>query len=351
MIVTVLVMAATLGSWKALPPYRPHHHVSGTIRDYGFGFGGLLEKWERAFHRVQPGIRFDDTLPTSDAALPALITGVTDLAPDGGEPSLTQSLGFFESYGYAPTGIVVASGAYDVPGHSNGPVVYVCKANPLTKLTMQQLDGIFGAQRTGALRGFKWLISRARGAGGNIRTWGQLGVRGSRADRPIQTYGYAPTGTARFFALRVLHDSDKWNPNYREFVPSGTKMIGSDDPRQLGGLHHMLADELAHDPYGIGWATAPDAAGIPGLRALALAANPGGPYVAPTQSTFENRTYPLVRNVYIYVNRAPHSTVDPKLAEFLAFILSRDGQAIVEQDGNYLPLPPAVVRKQLSKLE
>jgi phosphate transport system substrate-binding protein len=346
-----LVLAASLDSWRQLPAYHPQSRVSGTIRDYGFGFGGLLEKWETAFRRYQPGIRFADTLPTSDAAIPALITRVTDLAPDGGEPSLTQSLAFYESHGYDPTGIVVASGAYDDPGHSNGPIVYVSARNPLTHLTMQQLDGIFGAQRTGALDGFKWMTSARRSAASDIRTWGALGLRGAWAGKPIQTYGYAPSGTARFFQLRVLGNSDKWNPNYREFVPSGTKMIGPDDPQQAGGLHHMLADELARDPYGIGWATAPDAAGISGLKAIAIAPAAGDAYVTPSTATFENRTYPLVRNVYIYFARSPGSALDPKMREFLRFILSRDGQAIVRGDGHYLPLPPAAVREQLTKLE
>jgi phosphate transport system substrate-binding protein len=336
---------------STLPSYEAARSVSGTIRDFGFGLDGLLKLWERDFRKFQPGIRFDDRLPTSDAAIPALVTGVTDLAPDGGEPILTETLSFFETYGYHPTAITVASGAYDVEGHSNGPVVYVNEDNPLTQLTLQQLDGIFGAQRTGGLDGFKWSLAGARGPEGDIRTWGQLGLAGEWADKPIQTYGHAPSGTTRFFQLKVMHDSGKWNPNYREYVESGSKMIGDDDPDQRGGLQHMLRDELAHDRYGIAWTVMPQARGIAGLKAIALAADAAGPYVAPGRESFQSRAYPLVRSIYMYLNRAPGRAIDPKLKEFLRFILSRQGQERLMKHGGYLPLTAAMVEAQRRQLE
>jgi len=338
-------------SWASLTPYEPQAQVSGTIRNVGFGFGGVLKLWETAFEKVQPGVRFEDKLPTSDDAIPALVSGTADLGPDGGEPIITESLSFFETYGYPLTSVTVASGAYDVEGRSNGIVIYVNKDNPLGKLTMQQLDGIFGAPRNGALDGFKWELSAGRGPEKNIRTWGQLGLTGEWAGKPIQTYGHAPSGTSRFFQLRVLHNSDKWNPNYREYVETGSKMIGDDDPHQLGGLKHMLGDELAHDKYGIAWTVAPQARGIAGIKPLAIAERDGGSYVTPSRDTFENRSYPLVRSVYIYLNRTPGQPLDPKLKEFLRFILSRDGQAIVDANGNYLPLPSNLAREQLAKLQ
>jgi phosphate transport system substrate-binding protein len=336
---------------STLPAYQAARSVSGTIREFGFGLDGLLKLWEQDFQKFQPGIRFDDRLPTSDAAIPALVTGVTDLAPDGGEPIITETLSFFETYGHHPTAITVASGAYDVEGHSNGPVVYVNKDNPLSHLTMQQLDGIFGAQRTGGLDGFKWNLAGARGPEGDIRTWGQLGLTGEWADKPIQTYGHAPSGTTRFFQLKVMHNSGKWNPNYREYVESGSKMIGDDDPGQRGGLQHMLRDELAHDRYGIAWTVMPQARGIEGLKPVALALDSASPYITPSRQSFQSRAYPLVRNIYMYLNRAPGQAIDPKLKEFLRFILSRQGQERLMTHGGYLPLTAAMVEAQRRQLE
>jgi phosphate transport system substrate-binding protein len=305
-----------------------------TIRVFGSSFGGLVERWEERFTAAHRGVRFDNKLPTSDAAIPALVTGVADLAPDGGEATLTESLSFYEVYGYAPTAIAVASGAYDADGKSNGIVVFVNSENPLSRVTLEQLDGIFGADRTAGMRGFKWTPG---GTHRDIRSWDQLGWD----PQPIHTYGHAPSGTARFFQLAVLGNSDKWNPNFREFVESGSKMMADESV----GLRHMLRDELAHDRYGIAWTVLPQARGIEGIKPIAIDS------VFPTRETFQNRTYPLTRSIYIFLNRKPGTPVDPELKEFLSFILSRDGQEIVARDGGYLPLPPAMAREQLEKLE
>lgn len=338
-------------SLEGLPAYVAQQRVSGTVRNFGFGLGGVLALWEEGFRKVQPEIRFEDHLPTSDAAIPALVTGVTDLAPDGGEATLTESLSFFETYGYAPTDIVVATGAFDVEGKSNGPVVFVNAGNPITRLTLAQLDGIFGAERTAGMRGFKWTPSDGRGADRDIRTWGQLGLTGKWAHQPIQTYGHAPSGTTRFFQWRVMRNGDKWNPNYREYVETGSKMIADEDrAQQRLGLQHMLKEELAANPYGIAWTVMPQAKGVAGVKAVALAEHEGGPYVMPSESSFQDRSYPLVRNIYIYLNRAPGQALDPKLREFLRYILSREGQEVVARNGSYLPLTAELVREQLAKL-
>ena len=337
---------------SGLPSYRAEQQVSGTIRNYGFGLGGVLQLWEDAFRKVQPGISFDDKLPTSDAAIPALVTGVTDLAPDGGEAELTETLSFFETYGYMPSEIIVASGAFDVDGKSNGPVIFVNQENPIAQLTIEQLDGIFGAERTGGMRGFQWTPADGRGPDKNIRTWGQLGLTGEWADKPIQTYGHAPSGTTRFFQWKVFGNGDKWNPNYREYVETDSKMIADEDKAtQRLGLRSMLKNELAHDRYGIAWTVMPQAKGIDGIKVIAVAPRGGGPAVMPSAATFQNRTYPLVRNIYIFFNRKPGTPLDPKFKEFLRFVLSREGQEIVQSNGSYLPLTAATVREQLRKLD
>src|SRR3989475_4229729 len=335
-----------------LPAYQPQAEVSGTIRNFGSGLGGLIKLWEQGFAKVQPAVRFDDHLPTSDAAIPALVTGVADLAPDGGEATLTESLSFYEVHGHAPTDVVVATGSFDVEGHSNGLVVFVHKDNPIEKLTLSQLDGIFGAERTGGMRGFKWTPADARGAQGDIRTWGELGLTGEWADTPIQTYGHAPSGTARFFQAAVLGNGDKWNPNFREFVETGSKMIADEDrAEQRLGLVHMLRDELANDRSGIAWTVMPQAKGIAGTKAIALAPRQGGAYVFPSRETFQDRTYPLVRSIHIFLDRAPGRPLEPRLREFLRFVLSREGQEIVARDGGYLPLTAAMVVEPVKRLD
>ena len=330
--------------------YEPAAQVSGLIRNYGFGLGGALKLWESEFQKYQPSIRFSDTLPTSDAAFPGLVTYQADLGFDGGEPAITEELSFQETRGYQESYVVIASGAFDVEGKSNGPVVFVNAANPISSLSIDQLDGIFGAQRNGTLEGYVWSPVGARGPEKNIRRWSQLGLGGEWAKRAIQTYGHGPSGTTRFFQLRVIGNSDKWNPNYREYVETGSKQIADvDKVRQRLGARSMLGQELAHDRYGIAWSTMAQAHGIKGIKMLAVAPRGGGKPIMASEASFRDRSYPLVRNIYVYFDRKPGTELAPRLKEFLRFILSPEGQQIAAQVG-YLPLPSEMANDQLQKL-
>lgn len=334
---------------SSLPAYQPGQRVSGVIRNYGSGLNGLLKSWEEGFRKYNPEVEFNDNLPSSDGAIGGLENGA-DLAPSGREPVLTEYLSFNETFNCDPLEIEVATGAYDVKGRTWAIVIFVNKANPLSELTMKQLDGIFGSERTGGYHGYQWMPHAARTAKENIRIWGQLGLKGEWAKKPIHTYGYAPTGMRNFFELKVFQGGDKWNPNYREYVESDTKMVPAGRSGGSVASHHML-EELAKDKYGIAWSGIAHAKQVPGLKAIALASTGGGPYVAPTKATVYDRTYPLARSVYIYLHRVPGKPVDPKVKEFLHYILSREGQQDVARQGEYLPLTEAVVREQLQKLE
>jgi phosphate transport system substrate-binding protein len=349
--IALTVTAIRAENLSELPEYQPEQKVSGTIRSFGFSLGGMMPVWEEGFRKYQPDIRFEDKFPSGDAAIAGLVSGVADLGPQGRELVLTEHLAFYETFHYYPTDITVMTGAYDVDGATCGLVIYVNKDNPISKLTMKQLDGVFGSERVAGLRGFKWSLQAGRSAKDDIRTWGQLGLTGEWADKPIHTYGHGPGGTTNFFQIKVLSGSDKWNPNYRAYVETGSKMIGDDDKEQVGGTQHMLADELAKDKYGIAWTVIPQARKVPGLKPLALATRDGGPYIEPSRENFQNRTYPLTRSIYIYLNRVPGKPLDPKSKEFLRYILSREGQEAVQRQGKYLPLTPDVVRAELKKLD
>lgn len=82
-----------------------------------------------------------------------------------------------------------------------------------------------------------------------------------------------------------------------------------------------------------------------------LAATAAGPYVDLTIENLHNRTYPLSQNYYVYLDRAPGKPLDPKVREFMRYILSREGQAAIARHGKYLPLAEDAVRAELKKLD
>ncbi len=132
------------------PALHPAAQVSGVIRNNGSAFAGLLAAWEKGFRRFHPGITFQDSLLSGDAAIGALEAGASDLAPNGREPVLTEFLSFAEVFGNdGPFQVTVATGSYKALGRTWAQVIFVNKDNPLTHLTMKQLDDIFGAERTG----------------------------------------------------------------------------------------------------------------------------------------------------------------------------------------------------------
>jgi len=156
---------------------------------------------------------------------------------------------------------------------------------------------------------------------------------------------------AHFFEIEVLQGSNKWNGNYRQYVENGTKILTAG--HESGGVLSMLA-ELEHDKYGIAWAGIPQWNQVPqikGIKAIALRARSGGPFVAPSRETLTDRTYPLTRSVYIYLDKEPGRPLPAKVKDFLKYVLSAEGQELVRQNGVYEPLPAAVVREQLKKLE
>jgi phosphate transport system substrate-binding protein len=145
-----------------------------------------------------------------------------------------------------------------------------------------------------------------------------------------------------------MHWSDKWNPNYKQYVEA--KEAPPDENGKAVASEHML-EELSKDKYGIGWAAQMHVKDYPNVRALAIAAKEGGPYVPMTAATVANRSYPLVRDAYVYINRAPGRPMDPKVREFLRFVFSREGQQIIADSDMYYALTPEELRKQLKKLD
>jgi phosphate transport system substrate-binding protein len=334
---------------SGLPKYEPKQKLDGTIRLWGSNYitdGFLAGYWEAAFKKYDPDVKLDFRMKTTLAAVPSLIFGVSDIGIGRKITFSEQEL--FERYtDRSPIEIELATGSYDVPGWQPGYGVVVHKDNPLQQVTLGQLDGIFGSERSGGWEGTSWRPNWARGPEQNIRTWGQLGLTGEWKDKPIHVYGLnLRYHQATEISDMVLKGSDKWNENlkiYANYVSAA------------GKLERSMNEDLANDRYGIGIVAAPTTSlgrnSQPALKILPVAQTDRGPYVAYTLETLHDRTYPLYDRIYAYVDRVPGQPMDPKVLEFLRFVLSQEGQDAVMRDGKYLPLTPEVAQAQLKKLE
>jgi phosphate transport system substrate-binding protein len=316
------------------PVFVPGPPTPGTIRVWGDDFMVKLEGiWEEGFHQTHPEIKFDDTLKSSAQALGALYTNVADLGLLGREPWPTEILGFQKMYQYEPLGLQVATGSFHTEGKTWPFIIFVNKSNSISRLTLQQLDAIYGT----ALR---------RGAKERITTWGQLGVTGPQATHRIHVYGYDMIipGFTYAWQQNVFKGSDQWTGDLREYTNAHQP-----DGKLIHTAGDLMLNDLAKDPDGIAFT------GLqftnPGVKYLAIAENPADPYVTPSLLTTANRTYPMVRSIYIMLNKKPGEPVDPKLHEFLRYVLSRQGQQDVMKEGDFLPLTPELLQEQLKKLE
>ena len=334
-------------SLAGLPHYKPAEQVSGVIHEWGSNYfmdSPLGKAWEAEFRKYQPGITFEYNLKSSELGIPGLYTHVADIAPMGRQILWDELLAYQREFDRPPTEITICTGSYNVGGWTYALAVFVSKQNPISQLSLKQLDGIFGAPRTGGWKGMEWDPSVARGPEQNIRTWGELGLKGEWADKPIHVYGY----TLKYhfpdeFSKKVFHGASTWNEALKEYAnrnaPDGHLVVAGED---------MLAD-LSKDPYGIAYAGIPYE--TPETKVLALARNDGGPYVPLTLETVHDRSYPLIRDVYFYLNREPGKPLDPKIREFVHYVLSYEGQEALMKDGKYLPLMPDVLEEQLKKVE
>ena len=320
----------------SFPHYAPQQQVSGVIRISGHGSVGnpwmrqLLIAWEEDFRRFQPGISLEYRMFGTSSAIPALFNGVADVAILGEEIDPLAVRTFERVKHYPPTALDLFTGSVDVRNMDYAQMFFVHKDNPLARLSLTELDGIFGEEH--------------RRGGTNIRRWGQLGLTGEWADKPITPYGWRIDDSFGIFLQQYLMEgSHRWNCALHEYShmyrPDGT----------VYDHGQQILDALAKDPNGIAVSNIRYAG--PDVKPLAIGVTPAGPFYRATEQTLIDRTYPLARLIPGVIDRAPGMAVDPKVREFLRYLLSREGQEVVLRDGRYLPLSPVAAQKEVRKLD
>ncbi|MEO6874540.1 MAG: hypothetical protein ABI222_06925 [Opitutaceae bacterium] len=335
---------------SALPSYVKADRVTGVLRIYGTPLEELVGKWATAFRGYYGQVRLNSYLINTSQAFAGLVTGSADIGVMGHRQWRNGFQAFEHQFGYAPLEIKFASGSYDDPhGTTPGLMFIVNQRNPLAGLTLEQIDGIYGAQRTGGWVNGRWSTAVARGPERNVRTWGQLGVTGEWADQPIHLYGSDVTlsNWADLIEREAFHGGTKWNPALNEAPRAdiGTKAKGKNRDQ-------LILEAVEQDPYAIGFIFQRVINANHGkVRVLPLARTAAGPFITPTAQTFFAASYPLHNNAYLYLNREPGKPLGVREKEFVRFILSREGQQIIADNRLFIPLSPEQIKVELAKLE
>ena len=283
-----------------LPDYAKASGVSGNISSVGSDtLANLMTLWAEEFKRLYPNVNVQIQAAGSSTAPPALTEGTSNFGPMSRKMKDKELAAFESKFGYKPTPVGVAIDAL---------AVYVNKDNPLEGLTIPQVDALFSA-------------TRKCGYANDIKTWGQLGLTGDWANRPVQLYGRnSVSGTYGYFKKKALCKGD-FKDNVNEQPGSASVVQGV--TKSLNGLGYS----------GIGYKTS-------GVKALSLSKKEGGDFIPATPEMASTGKYPLGRFLYVYVNKEPNKALPPLETEFIKMVLSKTGQLVVVKDG-YIPLPAA----------
>ena len=277
------------------PPYQTVDGLSGYLKSVGSDtlHNGMV-RWSNAFMALYPNVKIEVKGEGSVTATPALVDGTAQFGPMSRPMSNDEVHAFVDKFGYKAAHFRVAVDAL---------AIYVNKDNPIRCLTVHQVNRIFSLNRRAAF-------------GGDISTWGQVGLTGDWAIQPMVLYGRNTiSGTYGFFKEMALLDGD--------FKPSVRQQSGSEEV-----VRHVANDKYAIGYSGIGYKTA-------GVRAVPLALADGAEcYDTSPETTYAGK-YPFARYLYVYLNKNPNETLDPLRAEFIKYIQSKDGQIETERGGFY----------------
>jgi phosphate transport system substrate-binding protein len=306
-----------------IPSFRAQSLAPSRLRVKGTDtMADLMKIWMAGFTRIYPQVRIELEAKGSLTGAAPLTAGESDLATFSREMFPSEVAAFQAAHGYPPLAIKVALGAFRAPDRTGISVFFVNRENPIASLTLDQLAAIY-CQVPGQ---------------SPILKWGQLGLRGAWADRLIEPIGISmPDGTANFIRHYVGRDTD-----------FNGRVKGERAGLPVKASVRILAD-IARNPGAIGYVTL--LYENAGTKPIAIARTAGGPAYRGTFEEVADARYPLTRFVYLYVNRAPGKKLDPKCEAFLRYVLSREGQRGVEQEGLFLPLPARLVSEELGKLK
>ena len=294
---------------KKLPAYKATSGVSGNVKSVGSDtLNNLMTLWAEGFRRSYPDVKIEIEGKGSSTAPPALIAGTSNFGPMSRAMKSKETDAFEKKFGYKPGRIRVAVDAL---------AVFTNKDNPLKCLSLPQVDAIFSKTRKGGMKT-------------DVATWGQVGLKGMWASKPISVYGRnSASGTYGYFKKVALYKGD-----YKDSV--------KEQPGSSAVVQGVASDKFAIGYSGIGYKTAD-------VIALPVSKKTGGKCYGPEAKNAYSGNYPIARFLYIYVNKNPNQPLDPLRAQFVKYIFSKEGQQAVIKAG-FFPVNAAIAKLDLGAL-
>jgi phosphate transport system substrate-binding protein len=271
----------------------------------------LVTRWATAFRAQHPLARIQVQASGSASAPLALTEGAADIGSMSRPMSIRETADFRRRYGYDPTRVVIARDAI---------VVFVHPDNPLRRITIADLDAIYST-------------TRRCGARKSIDHWLDLDATagGTSATRPILAVGRdASSGTHEIFRESALC-AGEFRPEVIAWPGNGA-IVGT-----VSGNHEA-----------IGYAAIGYVNGL--VKPLALARSQNDAGILPDAKSVTDGSYPLARDLYVYINRPRGRALADLPKAFVAYALSDEGQALVRQEG-FVPLTADERRAQRSIID
>jgi len=245
--------------------------------------------------------------------LQRFLEGEGDFAFLSRDLSTADMATYRQAYGLDPLVIPIAGGSFRHFGFVDSVAIVVNSSNPVNSLSFAQIDAVFSS---GRLRGHS-----------KVTIWGDLGVQEWK-DRPVRVVGsvaWRNEESARAIVVRDrILSADGRRGEWRTY-PADEHDSEADVPLQI-----------ASDPYAIGFTGMGHL--VPGIKPLALAVSDGGAPVEPSYDEVILANYPLARQLFIVLPIRPDTGVDKALIEWVHFLLGREAQDLVRQQGIFMPL-------------
>jgi phosphate transport system substrate-binding protein len=288
--------------------YEKTSGVTGNLNSIGSDtLNNLMALWAEGFKAVYPNVNIQIEGKGSATAPPALIEGTAQLGPMSREMKAEEMDKFEKKFGYKPQAFKVAIDSL---------AVFVHKDNPIKGLTMKQVDGMFS--------------STLKSGGTAVEKWGDLGLTGDWASKPLSLYGRnSASGTYGYFKEHALAKGD-FKTSVKE--QPGSSAVVQGVASDLGGVGYS----------GIGYKTA-------SVKAVPLGKE-ASKVIEPNYENCLSGDYPMARFLFIYVNKKPGAPIDKLTGEFIKFVQAKEGQEVVVKDG-YFPLPQPIIAEDQKALK